>query len=273
MRHSQGALRRRDMGQRIHQTTARRQTDPAALGSDMDTSTTRFIRIFEALKTEINKAARAEDSERLELDRAAKATGVVYRNLQRLRYIRDIRNLLQHPQHKSTQPAVSITESFLAEVEDLLNQLQNPPRAGTLGVPRGQLSVASPDDKIGDLAGKILRDGFSHLPILDEDDRVIGVFNEAAVFAHLWAEDITLIGRDMTVSELMESCRLGANHTETFDFVAPRTPQENIAKMFSTVRNNKTRVGAVFVTASGNRHEPLQRMITPWDVLAKFRHS
>lgn len=102
---------------------------------------------------------------------------------------------------------------------------------------------------------------------------MIGVFNEAAVFAHLWAEDITLIGRDMTFSELMESCRLGANHTETFDFVAPRTPQENIAKMFSTVRNNKTRVGAVFVTASGNRHEPLQRMITPWDVLAKFRHS
>jgi len=40
---------------------------------------------------------------------------------------------------------------------------------------------------------------------------------------------------------------------------------------FIAIETPTTRVGAVFVTASGKRTEPLQRMITPWDVLAVER--
>ena len=36
-------------------------------------------------------------------------------------------------------------------------------------------------DRLGDLADEMKRGGFSHVPIVDERDAVIGVFNDAAV--------------------------------------------------------------------------------------------
>ena len=63
--------------------------------------------------------------------------------------------------------------------------------------------------------------GFSHVPIVDEGDVVVGVFNEAAVFDYLWSESEKIIGRSMSVEEVLPHCRLDANHTETFRFVRP----------------------------------------------------
>ncbi|MER9568877.1 hypothetical protein NKI77_06770 [Mesorhizobium opportunistum] len=112
------------------------------------------------------------------------------------------------------------------------------------------------------------RGGFTHVPILDERDTVIGVFNEAAVFHFLWAEPETIVGRQMKISDVFDSCSLDANRMETFRFLGPRTPLDSLIEMFLAVESPLTRVGAAFVTASGKETEPLQRLITPWDVLA-----
>ncbi len=79
-----------------------------------------------------------------------------------------------------------------------------------------------------------------------------------------------MIERTMTVFEIMESCDLNAAHTETFEFVRPTTTQDELVDLFLTVPTATTRVGAVFVTASGNRNDRLQGMITPWDALARI---
>lgn len=161
-----------------------------------------------------------------------------------------------------------MTDSFLKEVQALLRHLENPPVAIRVGVSRDRIAVAKLTDKLGDLADAMRQNGFSHLPILDERDAVVGVFNESAVFDHLWADTETIIARDMTVREISRHCRLDAGHTEAFRFVKPSTPLDDLTDMFLALESPTTRVGAIFVTASGKSTEPLQRMITPWDVLA-----
>lgn len=94
-----------------------------------------------------------------------------------------------------------------------------------------------------------------------------GVFNEAAVFDYLWSESETIISRSMQIHEILPHCRLDANHTETFRFVGSRVPVEDVVDIFLALQSPTTRVGAVFVTASGKSTEKLQRLITPWDVL------
>ncbi|QNP43478.1 CBS domain-containing protein [Sphingomonas daechungensis] len=140
--------------------------------------------------------------------------------------------------------------------------------ASRVGVSRNEIVVAKLTDKLGDLAEAMRQGGFSHLPILDERDAVVGVFNESAVFDHLWADTETIIARDMTVSEILRHCRLDAGHTEAFRFVRPTTLLDDLTDMFVALETPTTRVGAIFVTASGKSTEALQRMITPWDVLA-----
>ena len=67
---------------------------------------------------------------------------------------------------------------------------------------------------------------------------------------------MTIIGRETKIEEILGSCRLDADHTETFKFVAPRTPLDKLVELFSGIRSHFTRTGAVFVTASGKGQEP-----------------
>ncbi len=233
----------------------------------MSSTTERFIRHFEGLVREVNRRAGAPSSHSFQIERAAQRDGVVRKQERLLNYVRDVRNALQHPQHKAPGHAVLISDAFLDEVEKLLNHLRKPPTANTVGVPRKKIRNASLDEKLGDLAAEMKRGAFSHVPILDERDVVIGVFNEAAVFDHLWAETETIVSRDMPVSDVLSHCRLDANHTETFRFLNPLKPLDDLVEIFLAVESQTTRVGAVFVTASGKDTEALQRMITPWDVL------
>jgi CBS domain-containing protein len=234
----------------------------------MSNPTEAFVRTFEEMVREVNGRAGVPSSHSFEIDRASERDGVVRKNRALLMYIRDVRNALQHPRHRSDGHAIEVSEAFLVEVRGLLNALRNPPTANSVGVRRKQIKTAHPTDRLGDLAAKMKQGGFSHLPILNERGAVIGVFNEAAVFDYLWAETETIVGRQMQISDILAHCRLDADHTETFIFLTPRTPLDEVIETFVAVASPTTRIGAAFVTASGKRAEPLQRMITPWDVLA-----
>ncbi|WP_217570964.1 CBS domain-containing protein [Mesorhizobium sp. GbtcB19] len=236
----------------------------------MSNPTEGFIRTFEEIVREVNSRAGSPSSHSFEVERASERDGTVKKNRALLVYIRDVRNALQHPKHRSDGNAIEISEGFLDEVRGLLNHLRNPPTANSVGVPRKEIRTASLSDQLGDLADEMKRRGFSHLPIVDERDAVIGVFNEAAVFNYLWGEQETIVGRDMRISDILSSCRLDASRMELFKFVTPRTALEDLVQIFLSVQSPLTRVGAAFVTAAGKESEPLQRLITPWDVLATF---
>lgn len=238
----------------------------------MSTTTEDFIRTFEALREEVNRRAGDPNAHALQIDNAASRDPAIDKNRRLLRYIRDVRNALQHPQHGARGHAVQITDAFLKEAQDLLRHLQNPPTARSVGVARRDIRTAHRGDRLGDLADMMKRDGFSHLPILDERDAVIGVFNEAAIFDHLWGEPARIIERDMRVEDILPHCSLDAGHTETFQFVRPGTLLDDLVGMFVAPVSPTKRLGAAFVTASGSGTEPLQRIITPWDVLATGRN-
>ena len=233
----------------------------------MNDQTENFIRTFEELVDEVNRHAGVPSSHSFEIARAAERNGIVRKNQSLLRYIGSVRNTLQHPQHHSRGHAVQVSEAFLDEVQTLLNDLKNPPTVSSIGVPRKKIKTAALTDELGDLADEMKRCGFSHVPILNECGTVIGVFNEAAVFDCLWAETETIIGREMQISEIFLHCRLDAGHTENFRFVKPGTLIDDLVKMFRAPESPTTRLGAAFVTASGKMSEPLQRLVTAWDVL------
>lgn len=236
----------------------------------MDKTTRHFIRTFEEIVTEVNRLAGAPLAPSFELKNAAKRSSIVRKHQRRLHYFGEVRNLLQHPKSDSDVPAVHVSEAFIEEAKTLLKYLQSLPRARSVGVPRERVKVARCTDRLGDLAEEMKRERFTHLPIVDERNVIIGVFNEAALFDYLWSEAETIIGRSMQISEVFHHCRLDADHTETFKFVSPQTPFDDLAELFLTLDSCTKRVGVIFVTASGKADESFQRLITPWDVLAEF---
>ncbi len=174
----------------------------------MSNATEEFIRTFEKIKTEVNRRAGHPSSLSFEVEAASRRDGVVRRNRAVLIYMRDVRNALQHPKHRSEGAAIHISEAFCAEAQSLLRYLKNPPNANTVGVPRKKIATAKLTDELGILAEEMKRGGFSHLPLLNEGGAVIGVFNEEAVFDHLWADSETIIGRHMKVADIFRHCDL-----------------------------------------------------------------
>ena len=235
----------------------------------MSNTTERFIRAFEDIRLIVNDRAGCASSGGFKIDAAAQRDSGVKRNRDLLRYIREIRNALQHPKHRAAGYAMTVTPAFLTEVESLLKYLQNPPTATTLGVARKEMMIAQLNEPLGKLADAMKEEGFSHLPILDDEGVLIGVFNEAAVFDYLWCDEEQIVGRSMTVQDILAHCRLDASHTETFRFVAPGTPVAELIDLFRAVESPMTRVGAVFVTLNGKENQVVHRLITPWDVFSE----
>ena len=120
---------------------------------------------------------------------------------------------------------------------------------------------------------KRMRDGkFSHIPILNIDCCVEGVFNESAILDYLVANDMTsLIEPNHTLETIRAHCAIGADHVETFGFITPSASEDAVAEIFLTVTGEFTRVGAVFVTPGAAPKQPIQRMITAWDVLSQSK--
>jgi CBS domain-containing protein len=230
--------------------------------------TERFIRVYEDLVRQVNKSAGMSESHSLQIDKAAQNDGGVSRHQDVLHYIRKIRNALQHPKHRTTGHAMTVSPDFLTEVEGILNYLRNPPNARSVGISRKDMKTAKLTDPLGDLADDMKLTGFSHLPILNDQDVLIGVFNEAAVFDFLWRETEQIVSRSMTVGDILPHCRLDAQHTETFKFVPPSISVDTLTDRFRAIETPLTRVGAIFVTPSGKAEEPVHRLITPWDVIA-----
>ena len=236
-------------------------------GDEMTSPTEEFIRVFENLKTEVNHRAKKPNSLSFELNTAECKDQMISRQFKLLQYIRDVRNTLQHPQHRATGAAIEITPAFLGEVKALLQILQHPPSAKDIGVPRNQIHVAKHADQLGDLAEIMKTKGFTHLPILDNGGVIEGIFNEASIFDYLWSESERIVGKDMTVEEILPYCSIDRPRTERIKFVRPSVVLEELSSMFAAPDTPTTRVGAVFVTASGKSNEPISRLITPWDAL------
>jgi CBS domain-containing protein len=227
-----------------------------------------FIQAYEVLKDEINRRAGRDGSARLEIEDAIDRDQRVAKRARLIRSIMSIRNILQHPHHTSRGPAFQITREFLAETTDLVQDLQNPPRASSMCIPRGKLCVADRGQTVASIADVMRAKRFSHIPILDRKDVLIGVFNEAAIFDYFFSNGGKEKASALTIEDILAHCRLDAEHTETFGFVGPNATEDAIIARLTAIAGPSTRIGALFVTASGKPSEPITGMLTPWDVLA-----
>jgi CBS domain-containing protein len=233
-----------------------------------------FRQTFEAIKRVINRFAALEDSNEFELSAACAKSYLIRNRRVELEYIRQVRNVQNHPQQGSGQPTFVITEAFVGVCRDLLAQISKAARAGELGVKMQDLCVATWDDLIHPLIATMREKKYSHIPILDKSGIVVGVFNESSILDYLIRSGMaSLIEPDATLAEIRIHCLLGADHTETFRFIGPLAPEDEVADIFVTVSGQFTRVGAVFVTPGAAADKPIQRMITAWDVLAHKQGS
>jgi len=149
--------------------------------------------------------------------------------------------------------------------EQIVHGVKHEPTAIDRCVPRAKLFVADMLDNVVHVMTTMAKHGYSQAPVLDSGV-VIGVFSESTPFSMVASESGVLIDRGMTIQDCRQFLDLDRQVNETFLFISRAATWAKVEDLFVSNRENARRVGAVFVTESGNGSEKLLGMITAWDL-------
>ena len=124
-----------------------------------------------------------------------------------------------------------------------------------------------PKDSVSSAVEVMDRKAYSHVPIIDKDKKLVGVFSDSTR-SELLRMEMGIVG-DMTFEDIeklvvLEAYRhLAAYSNEKFLFVAENTPRSGLQKLAGSP---KTQDDMIFVTEHGDSSEPILGILTVRDI-------
>lgn len=193
-----------------------------------------------------------------------------YRNIKdELDYCREVRNFLQHNELVNDDYAIIPSEGMVQTMRNILSRVAEIPKAIHICTKTRQLYSVSLQDRIRPAMRTMARNSYTHVPIL-QDGRVVGVFSENTLVAHMNTDEVVEITEEDTFEKMKGLLPLDKHVGETFRFVSEGLLATEIAEMFLDALKRRERLCMVFVTANGKQREKLLGIITAWDMADFF---
>ena len=108
-----------------------------------------------------------------------------------------------------------------------------------------------------------------HVPVLDEDGRVTGVFTANAFLYMMADRKGELIEKDYSFKDAEKYVAFDSHDSEVYRFVSRNLYVDELRDIFEKTYSGGKRLAMVFVTENGKEGEKLLGTISPWDVLGK----
>lgn len=187
--------------------------------------------------------------------------GVDFTRLMALRYVR---NALTHNPLLNGSPIVTVNADVIPFVDDVIARLKQLPTAANIWIPRSAVYFGSPNDKISAVVAEMLKNVYSHVPVLDAGDKVLGVFSESTMLEMNRAGIVD--DGNTALKDVAEFLPCDRHTAEVFRFVPKNDSIAHIRHLCAEALHNHERIGMFFVTENGNTQEPLLGILTVWDI-------
>ncbi|NLG24977.1 MAG: hypothetical protein GX558_06450 [Clostridiales bacterium] len=191
---------------------------------------------------------------------------------QELSYCRDVRNLLQHRYQLDGGFAVQPSDGMVALLRRTLDKIEHPLACRDVATGIDRVFGRRPGDRVLP-AMRVMRErGFTYLPVFQDAgrERLYGVFGENAIFSYL-IDDNPNIGDDCTFSAMQGYLRLDAQPPFRFAFLSCDAPLREAGALIDQAFAHGKRVGMIFLTRGGRADDPLEGIMTPYDILVRGR--
>lgn len=183
-----------------------------------------------------------------------------------LNYCREVRNLLAHREKIDNEFPVLPSDEMIVFLEKTIEKLRNRKRCSRIMTPRSKIHCATLQDAINPAVYKMRRQGYTHLPIL-ENNTVVGVFSQSSYFNYSADHVSSSIPKNLRFSDFSEYLALNRAGNEIFLFSSKNKFADELKDDFELEFRRGRRIVMVFVTENGLREENLLGLITPWDLL------
>lgn len=191
----------------------------------------------------------------------------IYSN--KLDSVRRIRNLMVH-ESGIIDSLFDVSSDVLDFLDELISYLRNPVLAQDVMTPTKKLILGREDDLISVLILKVIEEGISNIPIVDEKNVVIGIFN-SEVLLNLFVNNYH-INENSRIKDIKEFTSLESQLNLRFIFVTKEYEIDVLNDYFSMSKEiYKKRLPAIFVSENGKQNSPLIGVISPIDLIRKTK--
>ncbi len=179
---------------------------------------------------------------------------------------RDIRNLLTHNDDEDGQPVVEPSEGVVELLGDIVDYVQRPRLAMDYGTPGEKIMFAHPNDLALDVMRRMLRMGYSHVPVRDKTG-LVGVFSAGALMSYVGERGFEALKDDLRIGDLKKELSVDNEHTDKYLFFDSKTTLTTVRMAFEKPQERNRRLAVAFITEDGGQHSQVLAMLTPWDAL------
>ena len=191
----------------------------------------------------------------------------IYSN--KLDSVRRIRNLMVH-ESGIIDSLFDVSSDVLDFLDELISYLRNPVLAQDVMTPTKKLILGREDDLISVLIRKVIEEGISNIPIVDEKNVVIGIFN-SDVLLNLFVNNYH-ITENSRIKDIKEFTSLESQLNLRFIFVTKEYEIDVLNDYFSMSKEMyQKRLPIIFVSQNGKQNSPLIGVISPIDLIRKSK--
>lgn len=183
-----------------------------------------------------------------------------------LELFREMRNLLSHHANVNGEPPILPSNGSLEKLKEILEFAKNPPIALSAATPAKDLCTATVSTCAKELISLMEERGYSHIPVLNSNGVMTGVFSVGTLFAFSKAYPSRSID-GVCLSDIKELLPPHSHTTEKFVFCTSDASLYELKNHFAYTGPSHRRVAAIFVTTNGKESGRLLGMITPWDLI------
>ena len=181
--------------------------------------------------------------------------------------IRKIRNLMVH-ESGIIDTLFCVSDDVIEFLNELIEYIKHPLRAKDVMTPLKKIIFGKLDDSVSHLIKNIVEDGVSNIPILNDNNVVIGVFNSDVLLSLLINE--RTINESIKVTEIKEFIDLENQLNLRFVFVTEEIEIDTLNDYFALSKEQyKKRLPIVFVSKDGKSSSELVGIISPIDLIRK----
>ena len=186
-----------------------------------------------------------------------------------IKYCQEVRNLLQHKQKIGGEYPVEPTREMINFLERTIDSLKNRKKCREIMVPKSRLYYKECSDSVRGTLGKMTKIPTGHVPVLDKDGKVCGIFT-AVSFLHIIASKKgEPLGAEYSFEDAKDYISLNHHSSEVYRFVEGSLYVDELKDIFESTYSGGKRLAMVFVTSNGKSDGKLLGTISPWDVLGK----
>ena len=183
----------------------------------------------------------------------------------KIKYCRELRNLLVHNPKIDGEWAAEVNEAMIDFVGRMSLLVLKPPRVCECALSVKEIMYSTLEENVFEVMQQMKQRDISKVPILDRG-KVVGVFSHDSVFSRVLSENGE-ISKDMVFRDMLPELTIEGERAKHYCFAKWTEYTSDIEKMFDESSDHHIRIKVIFLTKNGRSDEKLIGMVTPWELM------